>query len=197
MENLKFINDVLKPWEDFNQILSQPFAVQPELSSFTHIVNTLSVSISHYNEDKYLKRRKLKSLMNDIADTAKHIVLDKPERETVTAISSCFLCNDQGQFLFLRNIPFIYYKKYPDIKYDFMKASLLEIQEIMKEEKIDIGRKIPILEFQDPIYRKVAQLKFNPQYCIKMESINIKFFKEGDNKELIPYDPPKVNFKLY
>lgn len=198
MTDLKFLNDILQPWEKLNTLLSQPYALQPNLSAFTREIDTLSVSIAHWGETKS-KRRKKFSLFNNIADTAKHTNLNDEKRETTTNFSSFFLCNGNNEFRFLRNVPYITYEKDPAFsgpQYDFMQESLIEIKEIMRKEKIYLDRDIIISEHSDNTYYERAKLKFDEKYCININSLKISFFIRVDG-ELVPYEPPEVKLTIY
>lgn len=192
----EFINDIVKPWNDFNEILSKPYAVQPDLSDFTSRVNNLSIAISHFYE-KTEGKRKNKSLFNDIADTAKHGVLRVEERTTETKVGSCFLCNEEDKFCFLRNIPFINYVKNKDEEFDFMTESLKEIEAIFLNSGLKIKKELKIIEVLDGNFKDEASLKFNENYCVSAKSTNIRFYIKDIDGTLKSYDPSIVKFAVY
>jgi len=43
----RFVNDVVKPWDELNALLSQRYAFQPDLSDVTRLAGTLAVAIKH------------------------------------------------------------------------------------------------------------------------------------------------------
>ncbi|MDF1687594.1 MAG: hypothetical protein P1U50_12455 [Parvibaculaceae bacterium] len=132
--------------------------------------------------------------MDDIADTAKHGSLRKAERQVIVAVCSCFLCNESGQFKFLRNVPYI--SKKGMLEVDFMEASLNEIQFIKKKLGIDINTALAIKEYSSG-FEDVAKLVFNSAYCINMSSVRLRFFKKSYSSKLIPYDPPEWKLEVH
>lgn len=196
MEHIKFLTNILKPWDELNELLSQPFAVQPDISDLTRQVESIAVSLSHYREQEGGSRKRT-SLMNDIADTAKHGSLRDQNRITLCAVSSCFLCDENDRFLFLRNIPFITYKTNQNQTFDFMSESLAEIKDIMASDGINVGRNIDISQSVNAEYEGVIRLKFDTKYCLHMDSASLRTFKENSDGELVSYAPKEVRFELY
>jgi len=47
MTQHRFINDILKPWDELNSLLSQQYAFQPDLSDITRLAGNIAVSIRH------------------------------------------------------------------------------------------------------------------------------------------------------
>ena len=47
MNPQRFVNDVVKPWDELNVLLSQRYAFQPDLSDVTRLAGTLAVAIKH------------------------------------------------------------------------------------------------------------------------------------------------------
>jgi hypothetical protein len=187
----KFMNDILKPWDELNKLLTKPYCVQPELSSITKIATDISISISHFAEVTKIAKRwdackdSLENeIMIDIADKSKHGTLKKKSRENNISVSSMFEYIDDTQYKFIRNKITVEHTTYG--QYDFMEISLNAIQYWLKELELVYDRNILISDNQ--ISRK-ATLIFNPDYCIHAESSRYFFVTKNEEGIYIPYDP--------
>jgi hypothetical protein len=47
MSALRFLNDVVKPWDELNALLAKRLALQPDLSDVTRLAGSLAVAIRH------------------------------------------------------------------------------------------------------------------------------------------------------
>src|SRR5437762_9182051 len=140
-EALRFINDVVKPWEILNRQLGEPYAMSPEVSDFTNRASSLAISIKHLPEfTKKLVAKNLipesrqYELISDLADSSKHGELRLTERECNLTLGSMFERNDDGKVRFLRNVINIHHNTYG--KLDFMSCTMEAALFISK--KLDI-----------------------------------------------------------
>jgi hypothetical protein len=98
-----FINDIVKPWEELNQLLVQRYAFQPDLSDVTRLAQALAVSIKHQIDIYGLEIGKEPKaiqidingdddarLISDFADTVKHRVLRNPSRQAQILVAALF-----------------------------------------------------------------------------------------------------------
>lgn len=128
-EALKFISEIVKPWETLNKILGIPFSMNQTSNDFITTAKSLAITIKHLPENS--QKINLKSLikeshpyeiMYDLADSMKHGKLNNPERDCRLTISSMFERNNEAKVRFLRNRISIHHAKYG--KVDFMKCTM-------------------------------------------------------------------------
>ncbi|HEX6171653.1 MAG TPA: hypothetical protein VFZ33_18345 [Chitinophagaceae bacterium] len=138
-DKIKFLNNVIKPWEILNKQLSFPFSVNTSVSDFTNNAANLSVSIKHFPESSHnLKPKDLilesesYKIISDLADSLKHGMLSNESRQCSIFVGSMFERNPNGLVRFLRNTINIKHTTYGEC--DFM--------EISKESALFIASKI-------------------------------------------------------
>lgn len=126
---LKFISEIIKPWETLNHGLSKPFSMNPEINDYVTKAIGIAVSIKHFPEStqkiepKTLVPESLDySIISDLADSLKHGELKKPERECKLAISSMFERNPDAKVRFLRSRISIIHNTHGKI--DFMQCAM-------------------------------------------------------------------------
>lgn len=188
---LKFLNDILKPWDELNNLLMNPYCVSPELSDITRHAESIAISLSHFAENSGLCKRKETSddllentILIDIADMGKHGHLRDQNRENNLVVFSMFECSDNNQFRFLRNVINIHHNTYE--KNDFMEISLIAIRYWMEKLALVLHREIL---YSNGEFNEKAILIFNPQYCIQIKNTKYLFVKEGENGRYVPFDP--------
>ena len=178
---LKFLNDIAKPWDELNVLLVERYAFQPDLSSVTTQVSAISSAIKHQVDilalDLGVDRKKLQSevdkesdaarLISDIADAAKHVVLDKPSRQNSVFVAAMFEVNSEGNFRFLRNGVFVEHASLG--RHDFMGASLSAIGYWCNRRKLNISWSGAIRE---------ASAEFFPMGCCRFQRHFVKVVDE-------------------
>jgi len=189
----KFINDILKPWDELNELLSLPYCVEPSLSTITKIATDIAISLSHFAENSGIKKRSEvgkeclnNQLMIDIADMAKHRELKKIERENKINVASLFEYIEPLKFKFLRNKIVIEHNTYG--KSDFMEGSLNAIFYWSSILNLDIKRALIIKD--NKVSEKVT-LIFNPKYCTHVEKATYNFLKKNEMGIFVDFDPPR------
>ena len=127
-ETIKFISEIVKPWETLNQHLAAPFSMNPAINDFITNANALSVSIKHLPEviqkikpETLAKECQSYEIISDLADSLKHGELRKAERECKLNISSMFERNSDAKVRFLRNKISIEHNSYGKI--DFIECA--------------------------------------------------------------------------
>jgi hypothetical protein len=127
-DKVKFLNDVVKPWEILNKELSLPFSVNTSVSDFTNKAANLAVPIKHFPENSHhLKPKNLINesepykIISDLADSLKHGQLSDANRQCILFVGSMFERNPNGLVRFLRNTINIRHASYGDR--DFMETS--------------------------------------------------------------------------
>lgn len=194
----KFVNDILKPWDELNELLSQPYCVEPGLSTFTKMATDIATSISHFAENSGIETREKvgqsclsNQIMIDISDMSKHGKLRKTDRENKINVSSVFEYIEPSKFKFLRNKINIEHNKYG--KYDFMETSLNAILYWTTKLGIDIKRELII---KSNVESNKATLIFNPNFCIHAEKSTYNFKKKNSSGELVDFDPPRFYVEI-
>jgi hypothetical protein len=109
-EAVKFISEIVKPWELLNRQLAYPFSINPAINDFITIANAVTVAIKHLPEitlkikpEILAKQHISYEIISDLADSLKHGELRKPERECKLEVSSMFERNSEAKVRFLRN----------------------------------------------------------------------------------------------
>jgi hypothetical protein len=194
----KFINDILKPWDELNELLSLPYCVEPSLSTITKMATDIAISISHFAENSEIKKREQvgkeclnNQLMIDMADMAKHSKLRKPERENKINVASLFEYIEPSKFKFFRNKIIIEHNTYG--KSDFMETSLKAIFYWAPLLNLDVKRKLII---KDNNVSEKATLIFNPKYCVHAEKATYNFLKKNEFGVLVDFDPPRFYIEI-
>lgn len=128
-EALRFISEIVKPWETLNQELSRPFSMNTEINDFVTKATSLAIAIKHLPEStKKIKPGSILSesldytIISDLADSMKHWALSKTERNCKLTVSSMFERNPDAKVRFLRCRISITHNTYGKI--DFMQCSL-------------------------------------------------------------------------
>lgn len=191
MTDLKFINNVIKPWDELNRLLTHRYAVEPGLSDITRMATSLAVFINHYGEPDIptavstSESPDMKTI-RDIADASKHPALRNPGRNKPVSVGSHFEVRDDGQFSFLRNG--VHIEHATEGKLDFMVVALASIRFWIDRLGIDVGGWWSELKEASQEYYPTAWLEFEPKYCIRMGTTNFRFFKR-EGEVLTPFDP--------
>src|SRR5689334_15567787 len=96
-EVLKFISEIVKPWEVLNQELSKPFSLDPDINDFVNKAAGIAVSIKHFPESTrgispniLISKSFSYSIMSDLADSIKHGLLKNSMRQSKLTLSSLF-----------------------------------------------------------------------------------------------------------
>jgi hypothetical protein len=198
--SLRFVNDIIKPWDELNEILVQRYVFQPELSDVTRLASSIAIPIKHYSEHASIARKIVNSesvdnkLMSDVADAAKHGKLKNSYRNNKLYVAALFECNNYNQFRFIRNAIYIDHASAGGL--DFMVVSLKAISYWIYRKGITINWQGVVKEAPEE-FHPTAFLYYNPKYCIKMSEARLIFFKRKENDTLQPYDPPEVRFEIY
>lgn len=201
---LKFLNDVVKPFDELNSFLTERLAVQPELSDVTYRATTLATKLSHYPEraSSVKKKRELEQncsanqLICDIADFDKHGSLRDPFRNNSINVIAYFEGNDRNEFRFIRNAIMVQHERVGSI--DFMETALEAITSCDKHLGLGLcDRWQAVIKEAPNEFSSTAYLKFDPNHCISMEKTRIRFHKRNEQGVLVRYDPPDVLFEVY
>src|SRR5688572_6424551 len=128
-EAIKFISEIVKPWETLNRELATAFSMNPSINDFITKTNALAVSIKHIPEatqkikpEVLAKENQSYEIISDLADSVKHGKLRKPKRECKLTVSSMFERNPEAKVRFLRNRISIHHNGFGKI--DFMKCAM-------------------------------------------------------------------------
>ena len=196
----RFANDILKPWDELNALLSQQYAFQPELSDVSRLAGNVAVAIRHQIDFSDLNDKQANELchahqlISDAGDYWKHGSLRREERNSPLSVAAAFEYREDKTFSFLRNILTINHSSLGE--HDFMQTSAEAARFWMTQKGFSSEWKGE--SFLAPvIYENAARLKFDAKYCISMSSVQLRFFKKDRGGELIPVDPPEVRFEVY
>jgi hypothetical protein len=190
--SIRFVAEIIKPWESLNVDLGKPFSMNPAINDFTTWAYALAVSIKHIPEaclkakPRYLgKQSRPYEVMSDLADSFKHGSLSNLNRQCNLVVGSMFERNSAAKVRFLRNRITITHSKYGKI--DFMQYSLESALFIFKKMEIQINWLPKILnnsgEFSDEI--KVHASNKNQVVWTGMQ---LEFVKLNDSGDYINVD---------
>lgn len=196
----RFANDILKPWDDLDSLLSQQYAFQPDISDISRLAGNIAVAIRHQidfsdltdKQANYLSQAH--QLISDAGDYWKHGELRKKERNSPISVAAAFEYRENGTFRFLRNIVTLNHRSLGER--DFMDTSAEAAKFWMAQRDYSIEWK-GAPSTAPPRYENAARLKFHSKYCIEMSSVQLKFFKRIDGDSLVPVDPPEVRIEVY
>jgi hypothetical protein len=191
-EKIKFLNDIIKPWETLNRHLSIPFSVNTSISDFTNRASSLAVSIKHFPESTHgLKPEALLSdsepykIFSDLADSLKHGKLRNEKRQCNLYVGSMFERSKEGMVRFLRNTVNISHNTYGEL--DFM--------EISKEASFFIASKVdfrsdwkPIILNNDGDFSNKIHVHASSENQIAWQSMTLQFVELLDNDKYKPVD---------
>ena len=199
MVDLKFINDVIKPWDELNQLLSLRFAFQPELSDVTRMTASLAVFINHYGEPEISPAQTATEsfdmkIIGDVADASKHFKLRDTRRQNDVSVRAFFEGRDDGEFRFLRNSVLIDHATEGEL--DFLKVSLSAIRYWIEKLGLDVGEWQGEVMEGPPDFYPTAWLNYEAKYCIRMGGTNYRLLKR-DGDSLQPFDPPNWTSEIY
>ncbi|CAN1213103.1 hypothetical protein TUMEXPCC7403_23060 [Tumidithrix helvetica PCC 7403] len=196
----RFLNDIVKPWDELNLLLAQRYALQPEVSDVTRLAGGLAVAIRHqvdlagWSDNAAIAASFHHRLVADAADFWKHGSLRKVDRNNELNASALFEYSPGKGFCFLRNGLFIAHATLGE--HDFMVTTLAAINFWIK------ARGLPItwsgqVKLADPAFHQSAFLKFDPRYCISLSSVRTRFFVRDQQGMLVPVDPPEVQIEIF
>ena len=198
MTDLKFVNNVVKPWDELNDLLALRYAFQPDLSDVTRMAAALAVFISHYGEPQIMPKQSAQEsfdmkIIGDVADSSKHFELRDQTRQCEISVRALFEVRDDSQCRFLRSGVYINHATEGEL--DFMSLSLGSIRYWIDRLRLDIQWRGEVLDAANEFY-PTAWLDYEPKYCIRMGGTNCRWLKREGNS-LYPFDPPDVTLEIY
>jgi hypothetical protein len=192
----RFTNDILKPWDELNDLLSLQYAFHPNISDITRLAGGIAVSLRHQTDSSTLTNQQANDLsiehrvIADVADYWKHGNLRNENRNSPMTVVANFEYQDD-KFSFIKNAITIQHRRLGE--YDFMETSA-EAAKFWMSQK---GHNVDWLgtpKISEPKWDDMALLKFNSKYCIRMSEVRFRFYKKNSNGELELFDPPIVKF---
>jgi len=200
MSALRFLNDVVKPWDELNVLLSERLALQPELSDVTRLAGALAVAIRHQVDVAGLKDQVVNvessghRVISDTADFWKHGSLRNAARNSHFSTESFFEYIPDKGFSFLKNVLFVEHASLG--KRDFLEISLEAIRYWINKRGLNVTWQGVVRE-NHPEFHPEAFLRFESGKCISMDQVRLRFFSRGAAGALVPVDPPEVRFAVY
>ena len=200
----KFLNDVIKPYDELNFLLVQRLAFEPDLSDVTRMATAVAVALRHIPEFVGTKsKNQRQTLFNesfenqiiaDVADGQKHEV--SLERKNTLLTGALFeWCPPKG-FRFIRNSLFINHARFQE--HDFLKITLDAIQYWIQKLNFSISWKGSGAILEAPAeFHPTAFLFYDPKYCISMKNTRFRFFSRTESKMLVAIDPDEVRMEIY
>lgn len=192
---LKFVNDIIRPWEILNNELIKQNSIDSNISYFISIASDIAIKINHFPE--ILKRNDLRSgskfkIIVHLANSLKHNIKER-KKKCKLSISSFFEVNSENKFRFIRNSIRVEHLK--EGKFDFLELTKETILYLISKLNFNLFWNPKVLEcpliFEDEVF---LNLVYKNQ--IAWSGMQIEFFKRNDEGILSHYDPPNWLFKL-
>lgn len=200
MPSFRFLNEIVKPWDELNALLSRRLALQPNLSDVTRLAGSLAVAIRHQVDVVGIKDTEANAeciehrIVCDVSDFYKHGPLRDPRRNNSFSTEAHFLYKLGNEFSFLRNVLYAEHATFG--KQDFLHSALVAINYWIHKRALSLNWNGEVLE--NPIeFHDEAFLYFESKKCITMNQVRLAFFLKGDDGSLRKVDPPEVRFAIY
>lgn len=200
MSALRFLNNVVKPWDELNALLAKRLALQPDLSDVTRLAGSLAVAIRHQVETAGLKDTEVNAeciehrVISDTGDFWKHGPLRNSARNNCFSTEAFFEYENGKGFSFLRNALFVEHATLG--KYDFLQTSLTAIFYWVNKQGFNITWQGAVRENPTEFHEE-AFLNFESEKCILINQVRLGFFSRKTNGSLERIDPPEVRFTVY
>lgn len=189
MNTQRLINDVVKPWDEFNALLSNQYAFQPDLSDVTRLAGALAVSIKHQADLAGYADRSL----IDAASIDNRLMHD-PGRNNSLSVIAMFECAPGRGFRFLRNGLFIQHATLGER--EFMHTSLAAIRYWLATHGVSLSWSGAVAEGPAE-FHPTAFLRYDARYCISMSNTRFRFFTRSEGGDLVPTDLPEARIEIY
>lgn len=200
-KEIKFISDVLKPWDELNDLLTKPYAYEPDLNDVTRMAGNIAIAIKHQCDLRKERRKEIDSIspenkiMSDVADMVKHHGLQNKTRENKLYALASFECLEQEElFSFLRTG--IYIEYVGGKIFDFLAESAKAINFWINHLNLNIPKQRTIKLCAED-FRDRAILYYNPSKCVHMGSTRIQTYRKNSEGNLELFNPKTVNLVLY
>lgn len=195
----RFLNDVVKPWDDLNSLLVQRLAFDPTFSDVTRLAGALAVAIKHQADLAGVQRSAVDSaspanrLMSDVGDFWKHGSLKKASRNNSLMVAALFEHAPERGFRFIRNGVLIRHATLGE--HDFMAVSLDAISYWVQHYRFNLTWTGHVSEA--PVeFHPEAFLYYEPRHCIHMGSTSFRFLARAENGELVLKNPDKCRIAI-
>ncbi|UPZ14518.1 hypothetical protein [Flavobacterium humidisoli] len=180
-EAIKFISEIVKPWEILNIKFSTALSMNPAINDFITSANALTISIKHLPEaliqakpyNLALENRSYE-ILHDLADSIKHGAnnLRNQGRRSTIDVSTMFERNHDATVRFLRNRIVIMHNTYGKI--DFMECTMEASKFIA--EKLDV------------------RTNWNPQIIIKSGDFSNEIYIHASVENQVHWQAMKLEF---
>lgn len=200
MPALRFLNDLVKPWDELNALLGERLALQPDLSDVTRLAGALAVAIRHQVDATDFKDTEVNTeslehrIISDTADFWKHGSLRNANRNNRFSNEAFFEYMPNKGFSFIRNALFVEHTALG--KHDFLHTSLAAINYWIRKRPLNITWQGVVREHPEQFHPE-AFLRFESEKCISMNQVRLGFFSRGTDGSLERVDPPEVRFVVY
>lgn len=202
----KFLQSIVKPLNDFQIRLVEPFVYSPTFSSISTDSSGIASAIAHFPEQAPDEKNARKTqeelrganfeynLLADFNNTVKHRDLKKKSRITDLIVYSRFEYSEDRGFRFMRTVPYLRPREKTLTKYDFIQVAIKSIQVLA--EKFDFNTtSIQAFPAGTEDFSECATLYHsNDSREISVEGSNIEFVRRVNGDEYTLVDPPTVKF---
>ena len=199
---IQFINDVLKPWDELNDLLAKPYVYEPGINDIVRMTGNLAIVLKHQcdlvkgNRSNINKLSPENAIMSDVADMVKHRKLNNKERENdfhAIATFEYFEDENENKIKFLRTISCVEYRD--KRKFDFILESAKALNFWIDHLKLRVSQNRVIKTCDSDFHNEVI-LYYNPSKCIRMKSTRIQVYKKDENGNLRPCSPKNVKIGI-
>ncbi len=189
-----FYHELLQPYHALVARAAKNDLVGEAISDITAAANALAVSAAHFLETKKLSPSdervgKLRLMLQDVADTAKHGQLRDADRTVRLYASLAYEINGDGRSRFLRTEVRAANKKFGS--FELIETLGCYLRALNDQFSFGFQAIEPLIELEPFNDEAVAKISVN---TAEVGSTNIRTYKRDTSGRLIPADPTNFLF---
>lgn len=196
----EFLTHMIKPWDQLNDLLSKPYAFQPNVNDLILHAANLAIAIRHQAEKSDIDEKQASAecpayeIIIDVADAWKHGNLRKPTRNNRLSLASHFEFNEENQFRFIRNVVKVEHASKGS--HDLLLLQGEAIHYWMQKLCIPV-KWVPAIREATATFSAEAALFFNPKYQVHMNLVTIQFVTRNPDGSYVAAYPEGYRFAVY
>jgi hypothetical protein len=195
---LKFVTEIVRPFEVLNQSLIQQNSIDSDVSDYIAQAEMIAIRLNHLPEianKKHLRGHKdcpAYQIIIDLANSRKHGVNTKALSIAELSVSAMFEYKDE-KYRFIRNALYIIHPVHGRV--DFLKL-VIETAEFIS---LNLGLNIfwnPEIREAESVFTENPSLLNEYKNQISYNAFQIQIFKRNKNGDLEFFDPPNISIQI-